>query len=370
MTGVGVLDVTRSIAAHGLPGALSPWPAEPYSEAEWASLTVLVQQQRLWGLLVDAATSGALPLTPEQADQASELHFTSLCHVLLLESGYLQVVATLRRAGVGPRVLKGSSFAHLDYPNPSLRLFSDIDLIVRAEEFDAAVEALTAEGHVRHFPQPREGFDRRFSKGTSFALTSGLELDLHRTFVMGPYGLRLDLDDVWERSSSFELGGHPLQALDDDVRFLHACFHAALGDKVARLVPQRDLVQMLLSGRLDLVRVRALTARWGAEPVVARAVNLAWENLRLSDVTALSEWARHYQPSARALRELAVYHDDGVGYAGKQLAALRAIPRMRDKLAFAAALAFPDRAYVTDRHANRATRFRQALRSTRHRGAG
>lgn len=367
MTSSTVQDSLRSIAGHGLAGAVGNWPDGPLPDDAWRELQAGVDHQRLSGLLVEAVRSGDLPVTDEQADAASNAHFSSLCGALLLESECLQVVRWLQDAGVGPRVLKGSAVAHLDYPDPSLRLFGDVDLIVRPEEFDPAVAALAAHGCARRFPEPRPGYDRRFSKGTSFTTGNGLEIDLHRTFVMGPFGLRVDLDELWGTSEPFELAGHPLMALDPDMRFVHACFHAALGDKVPRLVPQRDVAQMLLSGRLRVDRIEDIGRRWNVQPVLARAITTAWNSLRIKDITRLSDWAEGYRFDARALRELAVYHDPNGSYAAKQLAALGAIPRWRDKVAFVTALAFPQRSYVEDRHERRSARIRRGLTAARHR---
>lgn len=356
-------DVLTSVAGHGIPGAMGRWPDEPLDASGWSSLTSRVRAQRLSGLLVESIASGSLPTTPTQAEAAAEAHFHAACDSLRLESGLLGVVETLQAAGVQARVLKGSAVAHLDYPDPAQRLFGDIDLIVRSEQFDDAVAVLSENGNHRRYPQPRAGFDRRFSKGTSFRTADRLEIDLHRTFVMGPYGLRVDLDEVWRTESRFELAGRSLSALDNEVRFVHACFHAALGDVVPRLVPQRDVVQMLLSNRVDVARVRSIAQHWQAEPVVARAVAYAWQTLRIADVTALSSWAHRYVPSDRAQRELAVYTDLNGSYAAKSLAAIRALPSVRDKAAFALCLTFPERAYVTGRHSGPRDRWQRGLRA-------
>lgn len=356
------------LASFGLAGTLHDCPQEPLDEATWTSLTRVVRQQRLTGMLTSAITAGAWPATPEQWEEALDFHVDATFGVLQLEWALLAVVEELAAAGVEARVLKGSAVAHLDYPRPHERIFGDVDLLVRGDDFDAAVATLTAAGYVRRFPQPRPGFDRRFSKGTSFAMPNGLELDLHRTFVMGPFGLLVDLEDVWTGHSEFQLAGSRLRGLSDEVRFLHACFHAALGDVEPRLVPQRDVVQMLLSGKLDVELVRTLMRRWQAEPVVARAVALSWETLAVADVVALSAWAQHYTPTREQDAFLSVYRDPRGSYAAKELLALRTIRGLRDKSAFLHALLFPERQYLTGRHSHRSQRLRRAWTAARESG--
>jgi hypothetical protein len=356
-------EIVRSVAASGLEGAASSWPTASLNDDAWDRLLRVVRDQRLAGLLVQSIDGGALPATDAQYAQARVEHALGVGRVLLIERDALAVLAVLSAAGVRARVLKGPAVAHLDYPDPALRLYVDLDLIVPSAEFDRAVAALTAAGRVRWFRQPRPGFDQRFSKGTSFVSPEQPEIDLHRTFVMGPFGLRVRLDDVWGTGSTFRLGEVDVEGLAPDLRFLHACFHAALGDVVPRLVPQRDVAQMLQNGNLDLARVHLLMRSWQAEAVVARAVSHTWRTLRLSDGSPLADWALRYRPSARSLRELTLYTDPKRSYASMSLAALRAVPGLRDKAAFAFALTFPDRSYVDGRYAGPWARWWWALRA-------
>ncbi|MBA3621797.1 MAG: hypothetical protein H0W51_05695 [Euzebyales bacterium] len=63
-------------------------------------------------------------------------------------------------------------------------------------------------GYRRSWPQLRPGFDRRFGKGAPLRRDEGWELDLHRTFVMGPFGLTVDLDGLFASSRRSGSGPH------------------------------------------------------------------------------------------------------------------------------------------------------------------
>ena len=361
-------ELGAAIAAYGLAGTLHDYPTGPLDPRQWQNLLSFARRQRLTGLLAGAIGDDLWPVTDEQLEQVFDAHVDATSGVLQLESALLTIVDVLAGVGVTPRVLKGSAVAHMDYPRPHERVFGDVDLLVRPADFDLAVATLTGAGYRRRYPQPRRGFDRRFSKGTSFITPAGFELDLHRTFVMGPYGLMVDLDQVWADCSSFSLGGRVLTALSPEVRFLHACFHAALGDVIPRLVPQRDVVQMLLSDRLDVEQLRHLMHSWQAEAVVARAISLSWTTLAVADEVALSAWSHRYTPDARDRRFLNVYSDPTGSYAAKELVALSALPRLRDRAAFLHALLLPDQEYLEGRHVGRHDRVRRAVRAVRGSG--
>ncbi|MGH8893336.1 MAG: nucleotidyltransferase family protein [Actinomycetes bacterium] len=339
----------RAVAAFGLVGSMLDLPTSPLADSDWQALQITAAHQRITGFVHAAICSGALPVTTSQREQAQNLHIRALGSALMLERLLLEVVDSLEQAGVPARVLKGSAVAHLDYPDTSLRTFGDIDVLVPSEGFDTAVAALVAAGHRRRFPQPRPGFDRRYSKGTSFRSADGFEIDLHRTFTMGPFGLRLSLSRLWERHAEFELAGRTLRALAAEERFLHACYHAVLGDVQPRLVPLRDTAQILLTRTLDTDRIWQLMSESGGEAVVARAVRLAWSEFELADVVKLSAWADAYRDSPRASADFAVYGGEST-YAAKSAAALRALPSLADKAQFLRALIAPDRDYVTARH--------------------
>lgn len=354
-----------TVAAAGLPGSTHEWPVEPLSDVQWSTLIALAPVHRITGHLAAVVDSGRLPTTRSQRDDAIEAHATAMTVSLRLELALLDHAQLLDEAGVGFRVLKGSAAAHLDYPDPGLRSFGDVDLMVRSEDFDRTVSLLARYGHHRRYPQPRPGFDRKFSKGTSLLTEAGWEIDLHRTWVMGPFGLRLQLDDVWSGQQCFYLGDRELPALTAEMRFLHACFHATLGNLRPRLVPLRDIAQLSLGGQLDTTEVVATATRWGAGVIVSQAVSHAWDVLGLADVTALSAWAQRYSPDPREVRELALYQRRAGSYASKSWAALRAVPGLRDKTQYLTALAFPTRSYLEGRHDGFGARLRTGLRAIR-----
>ena len=354
---------TRSVAAKGLRGSALALPGHALDPSAWATLLQSIRFHRLGGLLAASVHDQDLPVTPEQRDQALRDHASAMQHCLKLEADLLQIGGILEERAVAYRVLKGPAFAHLDYPDPALRAFADIDLLVRPEQYYVAVDALAEAGFERKFTEVRAGFDQRFGKGVSFKGRTGRELDLHRTFVIGPFGLTVDFDDVWGGTDQFEIAGRSFDTLDADLRFLHACYHAAIGNARTRLGPLRDLAGMLqrTENPVDVDRTLVVSERWQATAVVTRAVELAWDAFALPE-TPLAEWARRFQPTNRDRRALRTYIDLEMGFAARSYAALQAIPGVRAKAAYVSALTFPSRSYGAGRHGGRWRRWRAAAR--------
>lgn len=286
-----------------------------------------------------------MPVTAEQLDAASALHRDAMGLAVQLERTLLRTVDALEEAGIPSRVLKGSAVAHLVYSDPSLRAFRDVDLMIPAADFARALDVLDREGCERQQRRLGPGFDARFGKGASLVADGGWEVDLHRTFVGGRFGLGIKLDDLFATSAPFRLGGRTLQALGAEERFLHACYHAAIGDPVPRLMALRDIAEMLLRTTLDLDRVRGLCGAWGGLPVMARAVRLTWETFGLADLTALSVWAERYKPTRSEERAVRAYTTQRSG-GGQALTSLGAIPGVRAKVMFIRAVMLPEREFL------------------------
>src|SRR5207244_11507780 len=87
--------------------------------------------------------------------------------------------------------------------------------------------------------------------------------------------MTIEPDVLFAGAEPVPIGDGTVVALDREGRFLHACFHAALGDFPPRITALRDVARLVRSGRVDLVRARDLARRWRAGVVVASAVTTA-----------------------------------------------------------------------------------------------
>jgi hypothetical protein len=327
------------------------------------------RNHRLLGLLCAAIENGSLPATGEQVQQARQLQLSAMAWTLRLEQELLAVMDLLTASSVNVRVLKGPAVAHLDYPDPALRSFIDLDVLVHSEQIDATIVTLTTAGFQRRHPQPRPGFDRRFGKGTTFLSPTGYELDLHRTFVQGSWGLMVDLNDLWDDGEEFEVAGRIFRALSRTARFMHACYHAALGDWPPRLSSLRDVAQMLLITGQDGRALQTIAARWRANAVLAAAVTDAWSLLGIAENTATSVWAQSYVPKRRDKVRLAVHRHDHKNSSAQDVSALSAIPGLRGKVAFVRAMVLPEGQYIEGRHSSAIARLRYGVLEAR-RGRG
>jgi hypothetical protein len=357
-------DVVRGVAGYGLPGAARVLPQAALDDETWEAVLAGVSDRRVTGHMVRALDDGAFAANDDQQAAAVEAHERALAVALVLERLLLTTVAQLEAAQITPRVLRGSAVAHSVYPEPGLRSFADVDLLVAREDYDAALAVLCARGARRRYQEPRKGFDRRFGKGVCLEIPGGigLEIDLHRTFVAGPFGLAVDTDALFESSTAFHLGGQEIYGLDPEARFLDSCFHAALGRKQPRLVALRDVAQMTLCAPLDVDQVRERCRAWRCGIVVQRAVELAWDAFALVDTPEVVRWARSHECGQFEERALGAYVSSDRSYARQAVAGLQAVGGVGDRARYAIALLLPNRTYVRIREGSYRRRVRRALR--------
>lgn len=326
-----------------------PLVPEALDDEAFAALVAASSRARVAGSVVSAVFGGVISASDDQAESALEAHRRALAIDVVLDRLLISSTDALGVADIPVRVLKGAAVAHTVYDDPAMRSYGDVDLLVPAERYDEAVGVLEATGRMRRYAEPRAGFDRRFGKGACLVGGLGEEVDLHRTFVAGPFGIAVHTEDLFLEPERFRIGGRELEALDLTARFVNACFHAALGNWPPRIAALRDVAQFALNCDLDLSAVVDRVGRWRCGIVVQSALDSAWRTFGLAGDPAVVEWGRSYEPSRFERRALKAYVGERRSYRRQAVAGIWAVPGLRAKAGYTSALLWPERDYVNDR---------------------
>jgi hypothetical protein len=344
-----------AIAAYGLRTA-HPDASAP---GDFGALLAECERERLLGLLARAVRDDRIAVTDEEYEKFEDVFRGWLTHALRVERLLIDATIALDHAGIESRVLKGVALSHTAYADSADRVFGDVDVLVPSDRLRDAAQVLADRFDAPGAPpELRRGFDDRFGKEAMIRV-GAVELDVHRTFVEGAYGLTVELPDLFAPPYRFPLGGHELDALPQPQRLLHACYAAAFGDWPPRLMSLRDVAQLLLREQPHIVDVLTMARRWRAEAVVARAIVTTWNELALLDRPPVVEWAFRYEPT-RTERLLLAAHQGPARAFTRHLAAVLVLPGMGDRLAYVRAITFPQREYLEARgmtmrsHAQRA----------------
>ncbi len=356
------------VAAEGLPRRAPP-PAVTLDDLAFASLLDAATRERITGHLDRALEAGWLGASAAQREEALRRHEAALSIDLILERLLVDTSTLLTQARIRHRALKGPVVARTAYPDPALRSFGDVDILVDGAHFDAAVAHLEREGGHARYREPRRNFTARFGKGVCVVTSNGLEIDLHRVFVAGPFGLAIEPADLFADPDDIEIGDRTVPAPNANVRFLHACYHVALTSP--RLTATRDVAQIATLTDLDVDHVLALAARWRGRAVVQRALQLTRIRLAADFAGPLYDWATRYRPDRFERAALRPYTSSSRSYATQMAVGVWALRGFRPRVDYAAALLLPDRTYLREREGSYIKRWVRAIEiGRRSRDAG
>jgi hypothetical protein len=165
----------------------------------------------------------------------------------------LELVAA---AGVEAVALKGFANAHTIYPNPELRLFGDLDLLIRPATLATVTGALAAQGYrFEPLPEPPWGFMAEGSFLPFVSPDDACNLDLHLEADGYPVNRALTAERVFAASRALKLGALAVRVPSPE-HALILCISNAAKDKFGPYS-----VRKLIDGQRLLAQEAALD--WG-----------------------------------------------------------------------------------------------------------
>jgi len=284
----------------------TPLDAVELDEPAAGALIPWVRNERLDGPLIRALDAGAITLPAAQADQARSQHLEAQHRALACEAMALGALEILQGAGVAAWVLKGPAAAHLDYPDPALRSFVDVDLLLERADLLVAVRALEAEGFGRSEPDSARWWERRYARTIVLRSPERIELDLHAAIVDSYFGVRLDHATLFALGHDrIILGGAEVRALAPPARLLASAYAATIswGPQLRLL---RDVGHQLVVSQVDWAAAAELARAADGEAVVAAAIVRAAEVTGFGPEHPAVQWAAQLTPSRRVAEALAL----------------------------------------------------------------
>jgi hypothetical protein len=235
----------------------------------------LALEQGLAGLLAAADRDGALALAPGERARLDQHLAREAELALRLEAELLRLAPVLARHG--GVVLKGPALAHAAYPDPAVRPFTDLDLLVAPASIPRVLRDLGRLGYERPRPDPTPTYAARVAKATALVHPAGLVVDLHRTVTPGHHGHGIDVLGLLADRIEVAAGPVPVPAPSWEAHLVVVALHAVIGDHLGRARSVRDVAQVALRPGLDAEAAAGLAVRWGAEVPLAVALRTAAE---------------------------------------------------------------------------------------------
>jgi hypothetical protein len=160
----------------------------------------------------------------------AELRQAYLCAVrqaVVQDEEAARILGILAQAGLTVVLLKGADLRLRVYPDPAARPMNDLDILVPPEQADLARSILTGLGYRPMEPNPRPGFQERYSHAAGLLPPSGLSLqmDLHWEIREGHGYYRLPWKFVKPRLQEIVCHNLTLKVLSPEHLLTHLCLH-------------------------------------------------------------------------------------------------------------------------------------------------
>lgn len=259
-----------------------------------------------------------------------------------------RISAALSDAGVQSIWLKGVALAQWLYPQPHLRDFDDIDLLLCShDETLRAAAAVAPLGYV--LPNRYVAGDLVVHELLAFSQHAQLELDLHWGLSnKALFAERLQWDELWADAVPLSTLGEHARGLTLVHALLHAVIHRTLNQLTDRGLRLRWLYDLhLMAGRMS-------PADWQGFEALAIGRGLAGASHDALDATMS---AFHTQVPAGMMRTLAMKAQtepmqcDRLGsWAYMQWATFRILPGWRTRARWLRQLLIPDMRHLRERY--------------------
>jgi hypothetical protein len=214
-------------------------------------------------------------------DELSALHDMTGARSRRLYAALTQIARSFARAGVDALALKEIPLALHAFPDLAQRPIGDLDLLIRADNYNRAVAALGALGY-EPVPQPELPFTRKYAcahhlRRAEDEVWVDLQWNLaEREFdIYGEGNFTFDPETMWEGASPLVLGREAVFAAPrPEPMLFHLCLHAE-GHGYGELVLFTDIAALLYRETIDWGALRDLARSYDAEASVYYALLFA-----------------------------------------------------------------------------------------------
>ena len=245
--------------------------------------------QGLAGLFSASAAAGMVDIDAQMAGRLQRQLDAEAIRAVQLEGELIRLAPALEH--LGAVVLKGPVLAHAAYPDPLLRPFTDLDVLVPGDRVAHAISVFATYGYERTQPEPVPGYDARVGKAVTLRHPGGVVIDLHRTLAAGNAGEGIDVHELLAARRQIAIGAHTVPAPSWEAHLVECTLHAVVGDGLARPLSLRDIAEVVHHPSLDPGAAAELALRWQVAELAGLGLRAARDGLGLELPNALEALA-------------------------------------------------------------------------------
>ena len=141
----------------------------------------------------------------------------------------VRVIEAMRRRNIEPIPFKGPALEGIVYPEPGLREYADMDVMVRRSELSAAIDTMLQLGYSLSARQQLDGMQLliRQDEALEFVQEGMVSVDLHWCFCPKSFEFRLDPESLRRDCESAVMDGTKITVYSPENTLLMLCGHQA-----------------------------------------------------------------------------------------------------------------------------------------------
>lgn len=208
-------------------------PSRPLHAADvnWDEVLVGLGRHALIGLAFHYLACNPGSIVPSAfRDAVKKAHSLAALRMAIIHRNLFQLLEQLNASGLDYLVVKGPAVAFAVYPDPSLRVFNDLDLVVRECDWQRAHALLTGLGFQQEedLPAPPSKLHPKMVcyETTYIHSASGFKVEIHYDDLLNAGLAARDVEGFWQRANWMEARGVSFKVLSAEDQLMHLCAHA------------------------------------------------------------------------------------------------------------------------------------------------
>ncbi len=249
------------------------------TDVQWQQLTQEALATKFAGLVLDHAKRSKRNIPPGCDHLLKQSSLRVATHNLNLHSKLETILTGFNQAGIDVMLLKGAALLGQVYDRPDLRPMSDVDLLLKARDVEAATSLLKQLGCIKGMDLVREDHFPTYYYELEFisAGPNPIRLDVHvRPFRPTRYAPLLHEDQFWEDARRVEIGQAKAVIPCAETMLIHLAAHAAFHD-CSRLMWLYDVKRWceVFGRQMDWSLVLSRAKSWHLVAPVRWAISVA-----------------------------------------------------------------------------------------------